>query len=163
MKHLFLTIFILSQISCGTSKQKEPETNFTKNPPFSIEKIYSQKWVAGVKGGGSGTNLYIAFSKVSESVVFKDLYFRNKKTEVSISKDQVIGYFKNQNNRDVIMDGDATKEAANIPPEKIPFQLKENEAVISYSENGKTYFYKISNIEEKEMLAYPNANTKIEN
>ena len=75
----------------------------------------------------------------------------------------VIGYFKNQNNRDVIMDGDATKEALNIPPEKIPFQLNENEAVVSYFENDKMVYYKISNIEEKEILAYPQSNPKIEN
>jgi hypothetical protein len=61
------------------------------------------------------------------------------------------------------MDGNAINEAANIPPQKSPFQLAKNEAVISYSENGKVNYYKVSNIKEKEMLAYPQGNPNIEN
>lgn len=163
IKLLFITILSVTLTNCGGSKSNNSELDFTTNPPFKIQKVYSQKWVAGVKGGGSGTNLYITLSEASEGIQFKELFFRNKKIEVSSSKNKVIGYFKNKNNQDVIMDGNATNEAANIPPEKIPFQLKDNEAVVSYLENDKVVYYKISNIEEKEILAYPQSNPKIEN
>jgi len=162
-KLIIITILSIFLANCGGSKSNNTKLDFTTNPPFKVQEVSSQKWVAGVKGGGAGTNLFITFSEVSKGVVFKELYFRNKKVEVSVFKDKVVGYFKNQNNRDVIMDGDFTKEASNIPPEKIPFQLNKNEAVVSYLEKNQLHYFKISNIEEKEILAYPKSNPKIEN
>ena len=152
----------MSLSNCGGSKPNK--SNFTSNPPFEIQDIYFQKWVAGVRGGGSGTNVYITFSEVSERLVFQELFFQNKKSKLNTtSTNHLVANFKSTLNSDVIMEGDSTKEAVNIPPEKIPFQLEENEVVISYSKKGKIYYYRISNIEEKEMLAYPQSNPKIEN
>ena len=71
-----------------------------------------------------------------------------------------IGYFKNDNNKDIIMDADIIKEAQNTPPEKIPFQLEENEAVISYTYKGSVQYYKISNIIKDEVIAFPEAKPK---
>jgi len=161
LKSIILLLSVVT-LSCGGSKTSE--VKFVKTPPFSISKIYSQKWVAGVQGGGSGTNLYVSVKNISEGIEIKEFYFGNKITEAKLtSENNYVGYFKNETNRDVIMDGNATNEAANIPPQKSPFQLAKNEAVISYSKKGKIYYYKISNIEEKEMLAYPQSNPKIEN
>ena len=169
MKIKFLLTIIISFTlsSCGGSKSNN--SNFTSNPPFKIQEIYFQKWVSGVRGGGSGTNVYITFSEVSKGVVFQEIFFQNKKSNLNTtSTNQLAANFKSTQNTNVIMDGDPTKEAVNTPPEKIPFQLEKNEAVISYSDpdsnrEKKTYYYKILNIEEKEMLAYPQSNPKIEN
>ncbi len=65
-----------------------------------------------------------------------------------------IGYFKNEQ-KDIIMDSNSTNEAKNIPPQKIPFQLAENEAVLSYIYKGIAYYFKVYNIAEKEVIAYP--------
>jgi len=161
LKGIILLLSVVT-LSCGGSKTNE--LNFTTKPPFTIYKTYSQNWVAGVKGGGSGTNLIIEFSSVSEGIEFKEIYFRGKRVYASLKREnQIIGYFKSEINRDIIMDSEISKEAANIPPKKIPFQLEKNETVISYSKKGKIYYYRISNIEEKEMLAYPQSNSNIEN
>ncbi|MFK5981695.1 MAG: hypothetical protein QM499_02185 [Flavobacteriaceae bacterium] len=161
LKVVILLLFVVT-LSCGGSKTSE--IKFVKTPPFSITKTYSQKWVAGVQGGESGTNLYVLVKNISEGVEIKEFYFGNKITEAKLLlKDNYVGYFKNEINRDVIMDGNTTNEAAIIPPQKSPFQLAKNEAVISYSEKGEIYYYRISNIEEKEMLAYPQGNPNIEN
>ncbi len=160
--YIFIAILSMSLSNCGGSNTNN--SNFTSNPPFKIQEIYFQKWVAGVRGGGSGTNVYITFSEVSEGVVFQELFFKNKKSKLNVtSKNQVVANFKSTQNFGVIMDGDPTKEAVNTPPEKIPFQLEKSEAVISYSKNGKVNYYKVSNIKEKEMVAYPQSNPKIEN
>jgi len=163
MKLKVITVLLsIVTLSCGGSKTSN--IKFIKKPPFSITKIYSQKWVAGVQGGGSGVNLYVSIKNISEGVEIKEFYFGNKITEAKrTSKDNYVGYFKNETNRGVIMDGNATNEATNIPPQKSPFQLAKNEVVISYSENGKVNYYKVSNIKEKEMLAYPQSNPNIEN
>ncbi|MCF6306626.1 MAG: hypothetical protein L3J09_01585 [Flavobacteriaceae bacterium] len=168
-KGFTLVLFTILFSSCGGSKSNNKNLNISENPPFTISKTYCQKWVAGVKGGGSGINLIITFSSVSEGIDFNEIYFRGKIIEATSKKqNQIVGYFKNETNQNVIMDSDISKEAANTPPQKFPFQLEDNEAVISYSNSDsnreeKTYYYKISNIEEKEMLAYPQSNPKIEN
>ncbi len=163
-KGFILILFTILFSSCGGSKSNNENVKITINPPFTISKTYSQKWVAGLKGGGSGTNLIIEFSSVSEGIDFNKIYFRGKVIEATSKKqNQIVGYFKTEMNHDVIMDSEISKEAANTPPQKLPFQLEENEAVISYTESGKIHYFKITNIEEKEMLAYPQTNPKIEN
>jgi hypothetical protein len=56
------------------------------------------------------------------------------------------------------MDHDALKEAVNTPPVKIPFTLKEDDAVLSYIENNELKFFKISALPEKPLIAYPSSN-----
>lgn len=144
--------------SCGPCKTKKDSLAFTQNTPFTIENTYSQKWVAGVKGGGSGLNLYVSINNISEGVIMKEFYFRDQITDVKASKNNLfIGYYKNNENN-MIMDSDSKKEAVNTPPVKSPFQLENNEAVLSYEFNNKTYYHKISSIEEKDVLAYPSSN-----
>lgn len=149
---LFITI------SCGPCKTKNRDLAFTQNTPFAIENTYCQKWVAGIKGGGSGLNLYTTIDNFSEGVVMKEFYFRGQITEVKSSKNNLfVGYYTTKGN-DFVMSSDATKEAVNTPPKKFPFNIENNKAVISYVFNDKTYYHKISNIVEKEILAYPSSN-----
>lgn len=160
-----LAIFILSVFlsNCGGSKTDKSKLTLTENPPFSIEEVYSQKWMAGVKEGGSGTNIYISLNNIEPGTLINEVYFRNKITTAEEKNNQIfVGYFKNEQ-QDIIMDSDATKEANNIPPQKFPFQLEESEAVLSYTYKGIEYYYKISNIEEKELIAYPSNNPNNEN
>ncbi len=143
---------------CGPCKTKKGDLAITQNAPFEIENTYCQKWVAGIKGGGSGINLYVTIDNVSEGVQMKEFHFRGKITNVSSSKESLyIGYFKSEAN-DVIMDSDVVKESTNTPPVISPFELENSEAVLSYEFNNKTYYHKIYDIEEKEMLAYPSSN-----
>jgi len=155
----FLSIIFLFFIvsSCGSSGIKDLE----KNPPFTISEGYYQNWVAGVKEGGSGTNVYIIFKDFSEDITIQDIYFSNKKVKAKNSPEnpkQYSGYFKNEL-RDVIMDSNPQKEAQNTPPQTVLFDLQANEAVVSYLSNGKIKFYKISGLKEKQTLAYPGNRT----
>jgi hypothetical protein len=49
-------------------------------------------------------------------------------------------------------DGDAKQKDTS---DDIPFELKDDEAVIVYQINGRDYYYKVSNIEKKETIYYP--------
>ncbi len=92
-----------------------------------------------------------------------DIYFGNKKTKAKNSPqniDQYVGYFKNETRPDMIMDSDPVQESQNVPPEVIPFQLEENEAVLSYLYEGEVKYLRITNMERKPMLAYPTTNNK---
>jgi len=158
-------VFLMMMLfGCCGSKTEESTYSITQSPPFIIEDVYSQKWMAGVKGGGSGTNIYFNIKKIESETLINEIYFRSRiiKAE-NTTQNLFVGYFKIDKIRDVIMDSNPTKEAKNIPPKPFPFKLEENEAVLSYILKGRDYYYKVSNITEKKTQAYPQNNTKIEN
>jgi hypothetical protein len=72
LKAIILLLSVVT-LSCGGSKTSD--IKFIKTPPFSISKIYSQKWVAGVQGGGAGVNLYVSIKNISEGIEIKEYYF----------------------------------------------------------------------------------------
>jgi len=159
----FLSVLFFN---CGGLKKDHSEYSFTQNPPFSIEEIYSQKWMSGVKGGGHGEVLMVTFSDFQKGVTIKKAYFKKKEAEFVKGQNKDFSYaagFVSNINKDIIMDSNPENEAKNIPPQKFPFQLKEDEAVLSYSYTGVEYYFKVSNIEEKEVIAYPSGNPNNEN
>jgi hypothetical protein len=52
--NIFFAITLVILFSQCSSAQKLQETT-----PFLVDQIYSQKWIAGVQGGGSGINLFL--------------------------------------------------------------------------------------------------------
>ena len=155
-----MTFLLVSFSNCGSSQQSKA-ISFEENPPFTISEIFSQDWVAGVQEGGSGTNVSITLNGLSNEVQIKEIYFRKKMvnaTQRPNVKSAYMGYFKNDLGRDVIMDNDPVKESKNTPLVPFPFDLGQNEAVISYAMNGSTKYVRVSHILEKPMIAYPSTN-----
>ncbi len=166
MKIITAITLLLLFSNCGSGKTETDTYYFEENPPFRVETASYQQWVAGTPQGGSGVNVFINFSNIQQGVIFKKLYFRDKQTDVVTSaavRVQYVGYFKNEPKRDVLMDSNYLKEAVNTPPNKIPFQLNNDEAVISYEFNKEIAYFKIENLEQKEILAYPASNPKGDN
>ena len=162
-----ITCVLLLFAQCGGGKSNSgSQYELVPDPPFKVMDVYSQKWVAGIPEGGSGTNVHFTLGDFSRDVVIDKVYFRNLVTKAQISpqiRNQYVGYFKKENNRDIIMDIDPVKEAANTPKAPFPFELEDNEAVISYLEGDHVKFTKITNIREEEMLALPSTKPKNEN
>lgn len=163
LKQVFLLLGVsfltLSVSNCGASKADT--LAFYENPPFKVGDIYAQEWMAGTPEGGSGTNVYINLSGIEEGVVFNDVFYGKRSTELVSSPNvrvQYIGYFKNKLSRNIIMDADPINEAVNEAPVVSPFDLLPNEAVISYTQNGKLQYYKTVQVTVKEPLAYPSTN-----
>ena len=156
-----LTLFSMTHSACEVSKSKNGQFQLVNEPPFKIIESYSQDWLAGLEDGNSGTNLFITIDKITEDIDMQELYFRGMMVKPKISpnkRNQYIGYFINEVNNDIIMDGDHVKESKNIPPQKIPFQLKDQEAIIGFLLNGVIKYCKLTNIETKPPIAYPSNN-----
>lgn len=156
---LVFTVLITSLfIGCGTKPmlQKEAPTDFSN--------AYFQNWNAGTKLGGSGSTIFIPVE--NNLTVLDSVYFRKKgaKLQYNTKQNIYVGYFKNQylTTNDVVMSDNPLEESKNqiTPLPKIPFNLKPNECVVSYVKNGKTLYYKIRNITQKETLNYPSAPPK---
>ncbi|MGB0788499.1 MAG: hypothetical protein ACPG7E_07490 [Marinirhabdus sp.] len=159
MLKISIIAIVVALGNCGPSKQGA-EIALQKNAPFTVTGAYFQEWVAGVREGGSGINVTVVLKETPPNVVLQSLYFRNKKSTLKAIAGyplQYMAYFKNAPKPDIIMDGQAPKEAANTPPEPFPFNLRDNEAVVAYAVSGKLHFHKISPLAEKPMVAYPSA------
>ncbi len=158
---LTLPILLFAFSNCGGAQKANDNLKFTPNPPFKIAEAYYQNWVAGIKEGGSGTNVHIAFSEVDPDVVIQNIYFRNHVLEAKGNVNEpnkYVGYLKNETQRDIVMDADPMKEAQNTPSKPFPFQMEENQAVVEYWFGGKKNYYQIENLSQKEMIPYPQTN-----
>ncbi|QOD59748.1 hypothetical protein H9I45_10335 [Polaribacter haliotis] len=156
MKIVSIFAIILGFSQCGSSK-------FVKNPSFKIEKAVYNNWKGG-QPGVSGTKLEIHISNASE-IEFESLFFQQKETKVEVSKDGdktiLIGHFSTstKEKRDLILDADPTKELKNTPPniENTKFDLKENEAVLTYKKGDKVHYYMIKDIKKTQPTFFPSA------
>ncbi|WP_435260996.1 hypothetical protein [Tenacibaculum sp. nBUS_03] len=129
---------------------------FEKTPPFTI-KGASYVNITGGMPGNNSTDVKIAFSS-PKKVIFEKVYFMNKIIDVTIetkgSSKYIIGrhYYSSGNNKyNIQLHDDSKKEYGNTPPKvknKFPFELKENEAVLSYKEAGKIKYFKLENIKK---------------
>lgn len=163
---LSISLLLFSFSNCGGSKNGVSDFELTLSPPFTFGEVYFQDWVAGVKDGGSGTNVSIAFENMDDGVRIKNIYFHNKieKAQPSSKNPNVfMGYFNTIKKEDVIMDVNATAEAQNILSVAFPFKLLDNEAVISYIHKGEIRYFKLMDIKEKPLLAYPQSSPMKEN
>lgn len=151
-----MLIVMASFSQCASSKKIQDKS------PVALEQVYCQSWVAGIEGGGSGINIFIPMKE--EFSQLDSVYFRGKVAKLEIIPDSLllVGRFKTDFNqpKDMVMHKDPKKEFGNEMPEipkNFPFDLKDDECVISYLEGQKTKYFKVKNIVQKPILAYPAA------
>ena len=158
-----LKIWPAALLLFGFSQCNSQKIVMVENPPFVLGEVMSEAWVAGVEGGGSGTNLFIPVEGGKE-IMLDSVYFRGQAVKPErIERDSYlvyIGRFKGRANQqeDMILHEDPKKEGGNKPPElrkKIPFDLEDDEAVVSFKDEGKTKYYKIENIKESPTMKLP--------
>lgn len=148
----FATLLILVVFSkCAT-------TQFEQNPPFVITSAVYNNW-SGETSAKKGMTVNIAYT--SKYVMkFDSIYFfkRAEKLTMSKVKDKklISANFSSKVKPDIILDDNSTKEINNKFPEikKLPFELKQNEAIISYKIKDKTKYFKIKSIKKGKTIFY---------
>ncbi|WP_152971446.1 hypothetical protein [Lacinutrix algicola] len=160
-------VMLTSFTQCSSSKtindlkHDQQVLKLEEDASFTLSDTYFQSWVSGVKGGGSGIHMYINVITISNNVLFDSVYFRGLKAKVEISKMGYIASFTTKANQkqDIVMSNNKNAEYGNQIPTKqdFPFELKDNEAVISYWENATSKYLLIKNIKEKSKIEYPSA------
>jgi len=162
--NVFLMVIVMTSFSQCSSAQK-----LQKEAPVKLGTAYYQYWVAGIQGGGSGINLFIPTENPSlKNIHLDSVYFRGKVSKLEFKPNNpslFIGRFTSLGNqrKDIIMSNKPNAEYGNELPklkEKIPFDLKENECVVSYIEDDKIKYFQIENIVEKQPELYPSAPPK---
>ncbi len=127
--------------------------------PSIIETVYFQNWIGGQEQTGSGTTFFIQFkNSFPENIKLQKIYFRGQQTELQPEDENIYtANFTNKPKENRILDIDSEKEFGNKPPEilKSKYDLKANEAILQFEKDNKTFIYKLENIKQKELLAYP--------
>lgn len=149
-------IYLLMLIGFMTCKSAKLE----KNPPFQINGATYNNWVGGQQGV-SGMKVIISYTS-EQPITFEKILFQNRETKLEMKeqkgKKYLVGFFdtSTRKGRELIMDKDPKKEMQNKPPKKeYPFELKENEAVISYMDGNKLMFTKVEKIKKTDTDFYP--------
>lgn len=147
----FSALFILMSFSnCANGKQLQEE------PPKAVKEAYYTSWTGGVKGAGSGFNLFIPVAADSD-IKMDTVYFRGRKGVLEIepsAPNLYVARFKNPGvSKDFVMHKDPKMEYGNEVPaviEKIPFELEEGEAVVRYTKDGVEKFFRIKDIQKRD-------------
>lgn len=138
-KMIFLLV-LLSVFSCASKHNIQTEF------PEKIKATYFQQWIGGQELTGRGIYFYIQLEKpLSSTIQLEKVYFRgndavlNKENETSFKANF---FQKNQNDR-------ASMAKNN------QYNLTENQAILTYKINNKTFTYRLENLKERELIAYP--------
>lgn len=143
----FITLLSFTFFGCGVSKAQN-------NHPFKVlEATYANSVV-------EQTDLVLITLKITtnnKEIQLDSVYFRNHKASLKrVKSDEnyfFLGSFTTSTiPQDYILDSDAKQEFGNKPPltvSKLPFEIKENEAIVSYFYKDNINYYKILEVKEK--------------
>lgn len=157
----FSLLFSLSFTQCSSAQKSFKVTETFEVIDKENPKVYYRHWIAGVRGGGSGTNVFIHESILKGKTV-DSIYFQNKVAKLNIPS-TASNFFTASFRRDINQlkkPGIETDEVKNskINQQPIfPFELNDNEAVVSYLVKSDKRYLKITNMVKQESLAYPSA------
>lgn len=146
MKYFYLVFStVLAAVllsSCGSNKELQERS------PANFEQSY---FISGT----DSLQLFIPVKAIQVNRISLDsVYFGGMRSALKPDPENSSVYTAhfNTGNKDLIMSSDPSEEYANKMPQtpvKVPFELKEDEAVIVYQENNQRKYYKITGIEER--------------
>lgn len=151
-----LVVFTISFSQCSSTKHTMEVSETITIENTAQPKAYYQKWVAGVQGGGSGMDVVIHKSLVGDKKL-DSVYFRNKAVALEQKNNNFIGYFKGDANHFVHEENTTSQENIIENTEDFPFNLAQNEAVISYTKGTTVKYIKLEGLLKKQSPDYPKA------
>lgn len=143
-KHLkqLLVLALFSLLTFCATKE-----NLKATISQEIASISFEKWTGGRRETGGGTKVSIEFKKLlQKNIYLQKIYFQNQVTE--IVQENETKYSASFHSNALYREQHSSDAASKN------FNLKDNEAVIEYKNNNKTYFYRCSNIKEIPMIKY---------
>lgn len=149
---------IFSLSACSSQKK------LVDNPPFDLGQATCQSWTGGRPESGSGILLEIPLMGENiDGMKMQQAFFRGMMTDVSIAtkdgKQMAKANFRKPSpeDMDLTMHADPKEEVGNKPPKKkgkFPFELTQDECVLSYMDGETIKYFKIENVKEKKPLIY---------
>ncbi len=146
MKYIYFllsAVFITAIFSnCAGNKELQ------ERPPAQFQQAYFISTQDSIK-------LYIPFVTIqSNRVALDSVYFLGLRGTLQEEVQNAGVYFAQfyKGNQDLVMSSDPKEEYVNKMPqkaEKVPFELQDDEAVIVFTQNNRTKYFKITGILER--------------
>ena len=157
MKLFGILMLVITFTQCASMKMDT-------TPPFSIKSAVYTNVTGGLPGNNS-LDLMIEFTS-EDAIKFEEVFFQNKSTKAIIETKQNKQYIaarfntsSGQAKNDLVLHANPKEEHGNTVNSKnkkdFPFELKENEAIITYKVGTKIHYYKIENIKKGEKVFMP--------
>jgi hypothetical protein len=133
-------LILFLSISCAS--KKEIQSDF----PQKIAQIYFQQWIGGQELTGRGIYFYIQFEEpLGKEIQLEKVYFRGN--EAVLNQENENNYKANFFRKNGTENTSKNKKPA--------FDLTENQAILTYKINNKTFYFKFENLKERELIAFP--------
>lgn len=133
-----LTAIMFASLLCSAQNVTTPALE--SQTPFTVRTIQFQEWYAGIQIGATGFNVYIPVVNETQNVTIDRIYFRNLVGKLDKQENQYVAVLKNTHSQYTFK---KSKRPANYP-----FNLLDNECVISYLEDGTRKYHKIKRLNE---------------
>jgi len=122
-----------------------------------IKEIYSQSWVAGIRGGGAGIDVYVNLNTPFEDgLILEKIQF--KTYEAPFDKTSDLSYVARINtgqNKLKVINVEVTDAEEKTVTDESKINLKDKQAILFFRKDGEEYSKIIENVEEREMIPYP--------
>ena len=155
---MLLLFVTLTVTQCSSAQKLEPIA------PLDFGDVYYQKKAQAVRDLESYLTIFIPVEEeIKNNIELDSVYFRGRSAKLMDTNKSPKMYYgrfviKPKKAEDIILSSDMKDEHQNkvtMDNPKIPFELLPNQCVISYKQDGKTKYYKISNIKEKRLKDVP--------
>lgn len=150
---LFTFFLSISMLSCGRCKSDMRKLD----EQTQIKEIYSQSWVAGVRGGGAGIDVYVNLNTPFEDgLILEKIQF--KTYEAPFDKTSDLSYVARINtgqNQLKVINVEVTDAEEKTVTDESKINLKDKQAILFFRKDGEEYSKTIENVEEREMIPYP--------
>ncbi len=150
IKTIFVLVITFSFIQCNSLKLES-------SPSFKITGATYNYWIGG-QPGVSGIKVNIGVQSDSE-IIFEKIYFQKRAVKIEIrtfkEKTYLIGHFDTSTRKDPVVIDDISLPKPVVKQTEFSFELKENEAVISYKQGNKIKYFKIINLKKTKTDFYP--------
>lgn len=154
LKNISGIVAVILFSHCGSSQIFEAEA------PVEMDTAYVEPWTAGEEKQYKGVNLLFPV-RMDGKTVLDTVYYRYKKAPLlRIQKDNYLVYKATLEldtaPYDMVMHTDPREEAGNRPPprKQHDFDLKDDEAIISYTRKGKIRYFKVSGLQSSPAIHY---------
>ncbi len=150
IKALLLLSFLVFFTSCTSQHIK-----LIKNPDFKIIESFKQNYVGGLPGN-AGFNVFLIVNDPT-GIVPDSLYFQNRVAKVDIRDQQWVAHYRTVKRNEINFSNNQNakieEKISEMP--NFPFKIEEDEAILLYHQNQKSFYYKIKGIKTKESVFYP--------
>lgn len=144
-------IALMSFSQCASTQRLESKA------PVNIKEVFYKEWSNPARGMGSGLNLFLVLNEENSTIELDSVYFRKKKAKIAFTKDNIyVAKFKTASNtiQPITMSLDPKEEVKN-PHSKneepdVPFELANDECIISYKEKGKLKYFKLTGLKKRQ-------------